>query len=138
MALQKKSQYLSNNQKDKLRAKILGSIVKGQIVCGKRIDQQLWENRETMKIPDQSVLQQMSLEQMRELSISKIVWRRMCCFYIDMFGMTLSDGQEIKAGSVDVAKDEFFFKDKKVTKVEIVVDRNEEHIRRIIFFRGDE
>ena len=113
---------------------MIGSIVRSMRMMGKKSDMQC----ETLQIPSIESFQDMSLADMRDLRLGRISWRRISNHYIDMICVELNDGQKQKAGPVQVAKDSFDFSQYDITRVEVQMDFNEENIKRIVFYSGND
>jgi len=72
--------------------------------------------------PDLGRIRAMTLEQIRNLSITKVQWHQ---DHVDTLGFTLSDGQTCRAGNSYNYNNSFDFPaDKKIVKVEVTLESN--------------
>jgi hypothetical protein len=99
-----------------IKGKIIDSICKsgrdlgeGQPVTGKVV------------FPDLGRIRAMTLEQIRNLSITKVQWYQDC---VVTLGFTLSDGQTCRAGTLDYNRSFDFPADQKIVKVEVTLNRD--------------
>ena len=79
--------------------------------------------------PDMNRIRGMTLEQLVNLSITKVQWTQ---DNVHVLGFTLSDGQTCKAGTYDYNGNFDFPADKKIVKVEVIKHSN--YIGQIIFY----
>ena len=76
----------------------------------------------------------MSLQELRNLTITKILWIGNLALFL-----TLSDGQTCKVGHrLDFKGSYSFDPAKKITKVEVIIDKHEDNILRINFYHREE
>ena len=81
--------------------------------------------------PDMNRIRGMTLEQLVNLSITKVQWRE---DHVHVLGFTLSDGQTCKAGNYDYNGNFDFPADKKIVKVEVIKTYGAKNIGQIIFY----
>ena len=96
----------------------------------------LFAQTEVMVFPEMDTLESKSLQELRDLRLREVWWRKFGIFSIDTFGLELSDGQNCNVGQF-IAKENFIFDGFDITRVEVQFETNEEQIKRIMFYERD-
>ena len=110
---------------------ILNSITKSKPINGKNAIEYITGH---VQVPDKARLLDKTLEEIRDLRISQVQW-----YANRTLGITLSDNQFCKTGTYRDIKDSHFFDPtKKITKIECIIDNNEDWIIRTNFYSGKE
>jgi len=87
----------------------------------------------TVSLPDVKKLVEKSLEEIRNLTFTKVRWSG-----ISTLGFTLNDGTNCKVGTLPFFKSHTFDPDKKITRIESIIDNNENKIIHINFYHWTE
>ncbi len=86
-----------------------------------------------MNVPDMATLANLTWEELRQLQIAWVGW-----YGIETVGFRLNDGQSCKAGAEQFGYSYNFDPNKKITRIESIVDMDEKWIIRMNFYHHEE
>ena len=110
---------------------ILNSITKSKPINGNNAIEYITGH---VMVPDQARFVDKTLEEIKDLRISQVQW-----YANRTLGFTLTDEQSCKTGTYRDIKDSHVFNPtKKITKIDCIIDNNEDWIIRINFYSGQE
>ena len=88
-----------------------------------------------MKFPEMIVLENKTLEQLRQLTVTQVMWNN----FLESFGLTLSDGKNCEAGKLRTLTNSHTFDPaKKITAIETIIKKSEYEIAQINFYHNEE
>ena len=113
-----------------LKYKKIKSIVKSHRIIPKEVINNLISK---VIFPDMSTLAKQNRQELKNLIITQVHWDKNCSL-----GLTLNDDKSCKAGTVVCNNSHTFDPTKKITRVEVIIEKFERSIVQINFFSGEE